>query len=48
MDSEVKTQEKELSYEDDPRTPCKYQTKCYQKNPDHHKKFKHPPKVSNL
>ncbi|XP_075972163.1 histone PARylation factor 1 [Anticarsia gemmatalis] len=30
-------------YASDPRTVCKYGSKCYQKNPDHHKKFKHPP-----
>ncbi|KAJ9600792.1 hypothetical protein L9F63_001072 [Diploptera punctata] len=31
-------------YEKDPRTPCKYGVKCYQKNPQHHKTYKHPPK----
>lgn len=30
-------------YVNDPRTVCKYATKCYQKNPEHHQKFKHPP-----
>lgn len=30
-------------FKDDPRSECKYGTKCYQKNPDHSKKFKHPP-----
>lgn len=30
-------------YVNDPRTVCKYGTNCYQKNPDHHKNFKHPP-----
>lgn len=34
-------------YVKDSRTACKYGTKCYQKNPMHHKKYKHPPnKVS--
>ncbi|KAK4299087.1 hypothetical protein Pmani_028614 [Petrolisthes manimaculis] len=32
------------SFQNDPRTPCKYGEKCYQKNPQHHKRFKHPPK----
>lgn len=27
---------------DDSRTMCKYGTDCYQRNPEHHKKFKHP------
>lgn len=31
-------------YNDDPRTPCQYGIKCYQKNPQHHSKYKHPPK----
>ncbi|XP_014486536.1 PREDICTED: UPF0609 protein C4orf27 homolog [Dinoponera quadriceps] len=31
-------------YNDDPRTPCRYGAKCYQKNPQHHNKYKHPPK----
>lgn len=30
-------------YVNDPRMVCKYGTKCYQKNPEHHKTFKHPP-----
>lgn len=30
-------------YVDDPRHVCKYATKCYQKNPEHHRKYKHPP-----
>nr|XP_027231137.1 histone PARylation factor 1-like [Penaeus vannamei] len=29
---------------DDPRTACKYGESCYQKNPQHHNRFKHPPK----
>lgn len=33
-----------FKYKDDPKPECKYGTKCYQKNPDHLKKFKHPPK----
>lgn len=27
----------------DPRTKCKYGEKCYQRNPEHHKSYKHPP-----
>ncbi|XP_012547401.1 histone PARylation factor 1 [Bombyx mori] len=27
---------------EDSRTVCKYGEKCYQKNPEHHKKYKHP------
>ncbi|XP_026747440.1 histone PARylation factor 1 [Trichoplusia ni] len=30
-------------YVKDPRMVCKYASKCYQKNPEHHKNFKHPP-----
>lgn len=30
-------------YENDPRIPCQYGIKCYQKNPVHHQKYKHPP-----
>ncbi|CAB3228726.1 unnamed protein product [Arctia plantaginis] len=30
-------------YINDARTVCKYGTKCYQKNAEHHKQFKHPP-----
>lgn len=30
-------------YISDPRTVCKYGINCYQKNPEHHKNFKHPP-----
>lgn len=32
------------AYKDDPRIPCQYGVKCYQKNPQHHSKYKHPPK----
>ncbi|XP_073967174.1 histone PARylation factor 1 [Choristoneura fumiferana] len=31
------------AYLSDPRTICKYGEKCYQSNPDHHTKYKHPP-----
>ncbi|XP_049888176.1 histone PARylation factor 1 [Pectinophora gossypiella] len=31
------------AYIKDPRKVCKYGANCYQKNPDHHKHFKHPP-----
>ncbi|KAI5636631.1 zinc-finger (CX5CX6HX5H) motif domain-containing protein [Phthorimaea operculella] len=31
------------AYIKDSRTVCKYGSKCYQKNPEHHKNFKHPP-----
>lgn len=34
--------EKYLEYINDSRMPCKYGTKCYQKNPLHHQKYKHP------
>ncbi|EZA60563.1 histone PARylation factor 1 [Ooceraea biroi] len=32
------------AYKDDSRIPCQYGVKCYQKNPQHHNKYKHPPK----
>ncbi|XP_038213019.1 histone PARylation factor 1 [Zerene cesonia] len=32
-------------YVKDPRKICKYGEKCYQKNPDHHKTYKHPPQL---
>ncbi|XP_011163707.2 histone PARylation factor 1 [Solenopsis invicta] len=32
------------AYKDDPRIPCQYGIKCYQKNQQHHSKYKHPPK----
>ncbi|XP_044255757.1 histone PARylation factor 1 [Tribolium madens] len=31
-------------YKNDPRTPCRYGDKCYQKNAEHRSKYKHPPK----
>lgn len=31
-------------YKNDPRVPCQYGIKCYQKNPQHLSKYKHPPK----
>ncbi|KOB74535.1 UPF0609 protein, partial [Operophtera brumata] len=31
-------------YVNDPRTICKYGSKCYQKNPQHHITYKHPPR----
>ncbi|CAL4121319.1 unnamed protein product, partial [Meganyctiphanes norvegica] len=31
-------------YQNDTRISCKYGLGCYQKNPQHHKRFKHPPK----
>ncbi|XP_047989350.1 histone PARylation factor 1 [Leguminivora glycinivorella] len=31
------------AYVQDPRSICKYGEKCYQQNPDHHNKYKHPP-----
>lgn len=34
----------EAEYAKDPRPVCKYALKCYQKNPEHLKKFKHPKK----
>ncbi|KAJ8951757.1 hypothetical protein NQ318_012608 [Aromia moschata] len=42
--------ENEVDYErynEDPRAVCKYGTKCYQKNPAHQEKYKHPPKRKN-
>lgn len=33
------------SYVDDPRNICKYGSKCYQKNPQHHTTYKHPPHI---
>ncbi|XP_050362636.1 histone PARylation factor 1 [Nymphalis io] len=32
-------------YIQDSRTQCKYGIKCYQKNPEHHKQYKHPPQL---
>lgn len=31
------------AYSKDPRIACKYGLKCYQKNPQHHITYKHPP-----
>lgn len=31
-------------YQNDTRVACKYGAGCYQKNPQHHGRFKHPPK----
>ena len=33
-------------YNNDKRTACKYGSLCYQKNPQHHTKYKHPPSVA--
>lgn len=30
-------------YNTDKRTPCRYGMKCFQKNPAHGAKYKHPP-----
>ena len=30
-------------YLEDPRTACKFASKCYQKNPEHRRQFKHAP-----
>lgn len=35
-------------YVKDPRSVCKYGVKCYQKNPEHHAKYKHPPTPHSL
>ncbi|XP_063530625.1 histone PARylation factor 1 [Cydia strobilella] len=35
------------AYVQDPRSICKYGGTCYQKNPDHHNKYKHPPANPN-
>ncbi|XP_014294926.1 histone PARylation factor 1 isoform X1 [Microplitis demolitor] len=31
------------AFYDDPRVACQYGVRCYQKNPEHHEKYKHPP-----
>ncbi|XP_015430516.1 PREDICTED: UPF0609 protein C4orf27 [Dufourea novaeangliae] len=31
------------TYQKDTRIPCRFGAKCYQKNPVHHAKYKHPP-----
>ncbi|XP_003705074.1 histone PARylation factor 1 [Megachile rotundata] len=36
-------EEQHKIYREDTRIPCKYGTKCYQKNAVHHEKYKHPP-----
>ncbi|KAJ8922835.1 hypothetical protein NQ315_007870 [Exocentrus adspersus] len=41
------TEAKRNKYDQDPRTPCKYGAKCYQQNPVHHKKYKHPPQSNS-
>lgn len=33
---------KHEEYVKDPRIPCRYGLKCYQRNPEHHQKYKHP------
>lgn len=35
-------------YQKDSRVACQYGEKCYQKNPAHHAKYKHPPKISKV
>ncbi|RVE52291.1 hypothetical protein evm_003081 [Chilo suppressalis] len=35
------------TYTKDSRTVCKYGAKCYQKNPEHHRTYKHPPNLKN-
>lgn len=37
--------EERKDYTSDTRKACKYGTKCYQKNPEHLKQFKHPPQL---
>lgn len=44
MTSDREMSDPETEYQDDPRTACKYGESCYQKNPQHHNRFKHPPK----
>jgi hypothetical protein len=39
-----KGKEFSVSYDIDPRLPCKYGQKCYQQNAIHHQKYKHPTK----
>ncbi|XP_018405538.1 PREDICTED: histone PARylation factor 1 [Cyphomyrmex costatus] len=43
MSSDIKDAEFQ-AYKDDSRIPCQYGAECYQKNPQHHNKYKHPPK----
>ncbi|XP_066601812.1 histone PARylation factor 1 [Prorops nasuta] len=40
---EMEFNEQYKIYADDPRMPCQYGKKCYRKNPEHHKEYKHPP-----
>lgn len=41
--------EKKLAaFEEDSRIACQYGIKCYQKNPSHHAKYKHPPKKAQV
>ncbi|CAG9860522.1 unnamed protein product [Phyllotreta striolata] len=35
-------------YTQDKRMPCKYGKKCYQKNPAHHEKYKHPTSINTV
>ncbi|XP_011640259.1 histone PARylation factor 1-like [Pogonomyrmex barbatus] len=48
MPSDNNKDDQPLAYEDDPRTSCQYGAKCYQKNPQHHSKYKHPPKRETI
>ncbi|XP_030766903.1 histone PARylation factor 1 [Sitophilus oryzae] len=43
MGDKGRTDGLEQKYERDSRIACKYGTKCYQQNPIHHQKYKHPP-----
>lgn len=43
MESKKTEDKKKLVFDDkDLRDPCKYADKCYQKNSEHHAKYKHP------
>ncbi|XP_012279932.1 histone PARylation factor 1 [Orussus abietinus] len=44
MPSDINSYEE---YKNDPRTACQFGVKCYQKNPAHHSRYKHPPKEQN-
>lgn len=35
-------------FNNDPRVTCQYGASCYQKNPKHHEKYKHPPIIQQV
>ncbi|XP_001606296.2 histone PARylation factor 1 isoform X1 [Nasonia vitripennis] len=44
MNKKEEKDEPQQAAEEDSRDACKYGVNCYQKNPEHHKKYKHPPR----